>query len=270
MHQKRSFGEVEAQVEVDGAGEIALNRPSRLNAIDGELVGNMIDALNWLGAHSHCRSVVLSGRGRAFCAGLDLRNGLGTGRYDDPVREAEDSIRRAVTIIRTMREIPQPIIAAVHGHAVGAGFAFAAAADIRIAAPSARFNAVFVKIGMSAGDLGLTWLLPRIIGAGRAAELFLLGGELTAEQSLTAGFVASIEPDPHVVARRKARDIAALPDYGVSATKRLLNASLDLPGFHHHLESELRAQALGMLTEDHRSALGQFNTPNREHSDERN
>ncbi|WP_206474090.1 enoyl-CoA hydratase/isomerase family protein [Dietzia sp. KRD202] len=261
MSDERTFGHVRGEVDADGVGAVTLDRPERLNAVDGELIGSMIDAFTWVGEHQRCRSVVLAGRGLSFCAGLDLHNGLGTNTFHDPVLEVEHGIRRGAAVVRIMREIPQPVIAAVHGYAVGAGFAFAAAADIRLASPDARFNAVFVKIGMSAGDLGLSWLLPRIIGAGRAADLFLTGSELTAQHALAAGFVAGIESDPHAAAQRRARDIALLPSYGVVTTKRLLNASLDVSGLHQHLESEVRAQALGMLTDDHRAALQRFRTP---------
>ncbi|WP_235170737.1 enoyl-CoA hydratase/isomerase family protein [Rhodococcus erythropolis] len=256
--QGNNFRSIEVALDATGVGTVVINRPDRLNALNGSAIDELVRALEWLGSESRCRVVVLAGRGTSFCAGMDMSSGLGSRPFDDPVLETEYGVRRAVEVVKVMRRIPQPIVVAVQGHAVGAGFAIAAAADIRIASTDAQFNAVFVKIGVSAGDLGLTWILPRIIGSGRAADLLLRGGVLNADDALAQGFVSSISEDPRVVAESTAHEIAALPAYGVAATKQLLNASVDAAGLDQHLESELRAQTVGLLTADHKAAVASF------------
>ena len=168
------------RVDVDGpVTTVTLDRPERLNAATGTMFEELRDALRTAGEDTGCRAVVLTGAGRSFCAGLDLEEGLGP-----DLVEAGRRMRAGVAAIRLLREIPQPVVAAVDGHAVGAGFSLAAASDLRIAGPGAVFSAPFVRLGMSAGDLGLTWLLPRQIGSSHAAELFLTGGTLDADRAL--------------------------------------------------------------------------------------
>ncbi|CAN5121454.1 enoyl-CoA hydratase family protein [soil metagenome] len=238
-------------VRVDIEGRVAvvtLTRPDRLNAITHGLLRDLRDALTGLGARRDVGAVVLAGEGRAFCAGLDLAEGLADPSIADPVAGMHAGMRVGAEVTAAIRGIPQPVIAAVQGHAVGAGFAFAAAADVRILAPDATFSAPFLPLGMTAGDFGLSWLLPRLIGHGRAASLIYTAGRLRAEQALEYGLASSIEADPLAAAVRLAADIAAYPSYGVEATKRLLGAGAEAP-LAGHLEAEGHAQAIGALSD---------------------
>jgi enoyl-CoA hydratase len=257
MPEPRATGYVRTQVRTDGVGILTLDRPDKLNALTGTMFADLERALRELGSTPGCRVVVLCGAGRAFCAGMDLRVGLvqDTG---DRMAASYAAMRRAVSAVTAIREIPQPVIAAVQGYAVGAGFALAAAADIRLAAADARFDAVFVKLGMSAGDLGLSWLLPRLIGPGHAAELFYTGGALTASRAEHLGLVQAVVSDPLTEALTLAATIASMPPMGVQLTKELLDASNSSGGFREHLELELRSQVIGLNTVEHTDAVAGF------------
>lgn len=235
---------------------VTLNRPERLNAIIPEVFADLERALRQIGADRDCRAVVLTGAGRSFCTGMDLRATFG--EDGDPIQSAYAGMRAGVAVILAMREIPQPVIAAVRGHAVGAGFAFAAASDMRICAPDAQFNAVFTKIGMSPGDLGLAWLLPRLIGHGRAAEVFYRAGILGADQALGLGLVSSVDGDPLAAAIRVAEEMGRKPRLGIAMAKELLNASLGWGGFREFLELEMRSQVIGLMTQEHKAAIAGF------------
>ncbi|MCR8695524.1 enoyl-CoA hydratase/isomerase family protein [Rhodococcus pyridinivorans] len=250
-------GQIIVELRENGVGVVTLNRPAKLNAVTRSLLMELRDALRGLGAEAECRAVVLAGGGRAFCAGLDLEIGLGH-EAPDPVESTYLSMRDGVDVIMSIREIPQPVIAAVQGHAIGAGFAFAAAADIRFCSPDARFVAPFAKLGMSAGDLGLSWLLPRTIGPGHAAELFYTGGVLESADAARLGFVQRVVDDPLAEATTVAATIATMPALGIRMTKELLNASIGGGGFREHLELEMRSQVIGAATRDHADAVRAF------------
>jgi len=236
------------QVHVqDGIGTVTLARPERLNAITYQLLAELRDALLELGARRDVGAVVLAGEGRAFCAGLDLDAGLADPTIADPTEATQAGMEVGAAVTWAMRSIPQPVIAAVQGHAVGAGFAFAAAADVRLVAPNARFSAPFLRLGMTIGDFGLSWMLPRIIGQGRASHLFFSAGVLDAEQAVACGLAAEITPDPLAAATQLAIELAQQPPYGVQASKKLLNASHS-SSLRDHLDAEARAQTIGALT----------------------
>ncbi|MEV4124498.1 enoyl-CoA hydratase-related protein [Nocardia sp. NPDC049707] len=167
-------------------------------------------------------------------------------------------MRHAVDAVLAIREIPQPVVAAVRGHAVGAGFALAAACDMRVCSPNARFEAPFIALGVSAGDLGLSWMLPRMIGFGRATELFYSGGGLDAETAADLGFVQQIAADPVTEALSIARAIATRPPLGVQMTKELLDMSLRSGNLREHLELEMRSQVIGLSSADHATAVAEF------------
>ncbi|WP_229052172.1 enoyl-CoA hydratase/isomerase family protein [Aeromicrobium sp. Leaf350] len=226
------------RVEADGpVTTVTLDRADTLNAVTGRLVADLRDALAAIGDDAECRAVVLTGAGRGFCSGMDLTLGLGTDRS-----EATAMMRTAVAAILLMRGIPQPVVAAVNGPAVGAGFALASASDLRIAGPDAVFSAPFLRLGMSAGDLSLSWFLPRQIGAARASQLFLTAGSLDAAEALALGYVSEVVADPVARARQLAARIAEHPATGVRETKRLLDHSIAGEGFAEHLERELQTQ----------------------------
>jgi enoyl-CoA hydratase len=150
------------------------------------------------------------------------------------------------------------VIAAVRGPAVGGGFAVATAADIRICSPDVAFMAPFVKLGVSVGDLGLSWMLPRLIGVGAAAEVFYTGKTLGAQDGLDLRLIQHVVDDPLQSAIDLAAKIASRPRLGVQMSKELLNASIGAGGLREHLEMEMRSQVISLLTEDHQKALQAF------------
>lgn len=175
-----------------GIATVTLNRPDRLNAITPTMLDEMIAVLEHCAADPSVRIVVLTGAGRGFCAGGDLSNSgsaSGSGRIETAVANS----RRALRVSELLRSIPAPVIAAVNGPCAGAGLSWACAADLRIASDKATFVAAFTAAGVG-GDHGISWLLPRIIGAGRAAELLLLSGRVDAEQARQIGLVSRVVP----------------------------------------------------------------------------
>ena len=178
--QDAGMDPVVVDVPRPGITRITLNRPDKLNAMNTELVQQLHRALDDVAVDPACRVVVLTGAGRGFCAGLDLR---GYGEAPDSEGfgrpQAGFAVQRHIArLIPHLRSLPQPVIAAVNGPAAGGGFALVLGSDIRIAATTARFNAAFIRIGLSACDIGTSWLLPRLVGAARAHELMLTGTHL--------------------------------------------------------------------------------------------
>jgi enoyl-CoA hydratase/carnithine racemase len=204
------------------------------------------------------RAVIITGAGRGFCAGFDLdaADELAHLGAMGMLRQQELAARAMVAI----RSAPMPIIAAVNGPAAGGGLALALAADIRIAAPEARFNAAFVKIGLSAGDLGTSWLVPRLIGPGRAAEFVYTGRIMDAEEADRVGLVNRIVPAEALLdeALALAAQIASNSPGGVQLSKRALQANLEITSYAAALELENRGQALLTRGEDMPEALQAF------------
>ena len=179
--------ESDVLVDRDGSvGIITINRPARLNAVSPEVGGVLESAFLDLEADSRIRAVILTGAGRGFCAGADIAGDVGNAR--DVLLDAWNPL------VRTMRALQLPIIAAVNGVAAGAGVSLALACDLRVAASSARFELSFAKIGLMP-DAGATWLLPRIVGLGRANELALLGRRLSAQEAHEWGLVNQLSDD---------------------------------------------------------------------------
>lgn len=245
----------------EGLAVITLNRPERLNALSLELVGELHAVLDELDGDLATRVLILSGAGRAFCAGTDLKDGV-SGWHED-VGEVQSRYRLQQHVARLtvrLREIPQPVIAAVHGNAAGGGMSLAMAADIRVCDPTARFNGAFIRIGASGGDLGSSWLLPRIVGPSTAAELLYTGRFVDAEEALRIGLVSTVTgAGQHVEAARAiAEEIMQNSPFGVRMTKELLNQSLDAPGLRQQIELENRTQILCSLTADHLEGVAAF------------
>src|SRR4051812_39224120 len=185
--------------ERPGITVVTLNRPERLNAMNYDLVQDLHDVLDELADEPSCRVIVLTGAGRGFCAGLDLSEGAsppsaaGLGRA-----QAGMTVQKMIAgLVPKMRSVPQPIIAAVNGAASGGGLALAS--DVRVAAASARFNVAFIRVGLSGCDIGVSWMLPRLIGASRAFELLLTGRLIDATEADRIGLVTRVVPDGDVV-----------------------------------------------------------------------
>jgi enoyl-CoA hydratase/carnithine racemase len=242
------IGTLEEQIAL-----ITLNRPRRLNAIDGSLIDAMDDVLDVLSSGEY-RVAILTGAGRGFCAGADL-SGTGeawtkSSRPTPPFKTSYDAqIRLAEQYIR-LYELPIPVIAAVNGVAVGGGLAFALHCDIRIASQNARFGSVFIKAGFSSMDMGTSYLLPKIVGAGVARELMLTGRIIDADEAYRIKLVHEVvaADDLMAAALNKAREIAANNAFGVWQTKIGLNTALDAPSLRHAIEIENRTQILTGFT----------------------
>ncbi|MCV7352159.1 enoyl-CoA hydratase/isomerase family protein [Mycobacterium parmense] len=237
----------------DGIACLTLNRPERLNAIDGALIDGVDAALDALGGGQY-RVAILTGAGRGFCAGADLS---GTGRpWTKPAPNTPafkvnyDSQVRLANLFTRLYELPIPVIAAVNGVAVGGGLAFALVSDVRVASEQARFGSAFIKAGFSSMDMGTSYLLPKIVGAGVARELMLTGRIIDAPEALRINLVHEVvAPDELMTAALgKAREIAGNNAYGVWQTKIGLNAALDAPSLRHAIEIENRTQILSGFT----------------------
>lgn len=211
----------------DGVDWLTLNRPGRLNAMNLTLIDELRHYFEALTETAGVRVVVLRGAGRAFCAGVDIKD-TSIGRLDDP-HEGLRIQRRYSGVILAMRRCPQPIVALVHGAATGGGFSLALAADVRIAAQSARMNAAFIRIGFSGADMGSSYFLPRLVGLSNASELLLTGRFVEAERALRIGLVSEVVSDDELEAagRALADDMLATGPLGLRATKEALSVNID-------------------------------------------
>jgi enoyl-CoA hydratase len=246
----------------EGITRITLNRPAHLNAMTTELVQGLHAALDAVAIDAGCRVVVLTGGGRGFCAGLDL-TGYGDAPHTDGFGRAQAGFavqRHIAALIPHLRSLPQPVIAAVNGPAAGGGFALVLGSDIRIAAASARFNAAFIRIGLSACDIGTSWLLPRLVGAARAQELMLTGRLFDAAEAARIGLVIDAVPDDALLdaAYAKADEIMRNTPFGVALTKEGMWSALEIPGMQAAIDLENRQQIMASFTADHTEAMQAF------------
>jgi enoyl-CoA hydratase len=245
-----------------GIALLTLNRPARLNAMNFELVHELHGALDDIADDRSVRVVVVTGSGRGFCAGLDLFEGAGVPGTDELGRpQAGLAVQRHIAdLVPKLRGLAQPVIAAVNGPAAGGGFALALASDVRIAAESARFNVAFVRIGLSGCDIGVSWLLPRLIGAGRAWELMLTGRVIDSAEADRLGILTAVVPDDELLdtALDKAEQIARNSPFGVAMTKEVMWSQLEIPSLRAGIDLENRTQILASGTEDAREAMAAF------------
>ena len=250
--------ETESDVLVTSTGGVAtitLNRPAALNALTIPMKERLLAALRAVGADAAVRAVVLTGAGRAFCAGQDLRERLEPGAPG----LGEELRLRFNPIVRALRELPQPVIAAVNGVAAGAGASLAFACDLRIAAEGASFVLAFGRIGL-VPDSGATWTLPRLVGSARAAEMALLGDAIGATEALRIGLVSRIVPGESLASEAAAmaeRLATAGAPGATTATKRLLAAAFDRD-LDAALEAEMAAQDRAGAHPDHAEGLAAF------------
>lgn len=248
----------------DGIVTITLNRPERLNAMDRTLVDGLHDALAELGGRDDVRVAILTGAGRGFCAGLDLKEGmLGGPPSSDgpgPAQRGMEIQQRIATLIPAMRRARFPIVAAVNGAATGGGLALVLGSDVRIAAASARFNVAFVKIGLSGCDIGVSWLLPRIVGAARAQELMLTGRLIDAAEAERIGMVVRAVDDEALAGEAlvTARLIRSNSPFGVWMTKEAMWSALEIGSQQAAIDLENRQQILSSFTEDMAEAAAAF------------
>lgn len=246
------------EVRPDGVAVVTFDRPATLNSLTGQTLADFVRAVRGLGERDDCGAVVITGANGAFTTGMDLGGSAMSTGEKDLMQQVYEAMRHAVGSTLVLRDIPQPVIAAVSGPAVGGGFALATAADVRFGSPDAVFIAPFLKLAVSVGDMGLSWMLPRLIGPGAAAEVLYSGTPLGAEEAHRLGLLQHVVPDPLEAATNLAAKIAARPRLAVRMSKELLNASISAGGLREHMETEMRSQVIGLMSADHRAALKEF------------
>jgi len=214
------------------------------------------ESLGSVSRNRDVRVVILTGAGRGFCAGLDL-GGYGEApgyQWNGSVERGFAVQKHIASLIPRLRSLPQPVIAAVNGPASGGGFALVLGSDIRISSTTARFNAAFIRIGLSACDIGTSWLLPRLIGAARAQELMLTGRLFDAEEALRIGLVTDVVPQEVLLdaALTKAEEIKLNTPLGVALTKEGMWSALEIPGLQAAIDMENRQQIMASFSDDAR------------------
>jgi len=240
----------------DGWERVRLNNPATLNALDDEMTDGLGEYFAGLATRPEVRVVVMKGEGRAFCSGLDLGSDQARRYVEEGSVEKFAFQKRLGAIIVGMRNCPQPIVASLHGVAAGGGFSIAMAADIRVAAEGTRMNAAFIRIGAGGGDAGSSYLLPRLIGAGPAAELLLTGRMLNAGRALRIGLLSDVVPleDLDSTVQGYVYDMLGTAPMALRLTKDLLNYTIDAPGLGAALAMEDRNQVI--LGQTHNFAHG--------------
>jgi len=242
--------------------QVTLHRPERLNAMSIDLVIELHEALEATAADNDCWVVVLTGSGRAFCSGLDLKDygiipnidGLSVGRI------AQRSMRYYSRLIPTLRAMPQPVIAAVNGPSYGGGMCLTLGAELRFAGASATFNSTGIVNGLTSTELGASWLLPRLIGAAHANDILLTGRTIDASEALRMGLVSRVVPDDELLdaALETAAGMTAYSPYGLAMTKDIIWVNLENPSLTSAIEIEDRNQLMLGFTENLPEAIRAF------------
>lgn len=248
-----------------GILEVRMNRPARLNALNPGLIDELLQIFEGLQVDRETRVVLLTGEGAGFCSGADLQAFAAPGDIPGTAGMSDLGFvykyqERLARLMLSIHECDKPVIAVVRGAAVGGGLGLALASDVRIADRSARFGAVFIKTGLSACDVGTSYFLPRLVGAGVAAELMLTGRVFDAEEARDMKLVSRVvEPEALLeAALTTARAIAANAEYGVWMTKKGLWSNVDAPSLRHAMELENRTQVLGTFTGSMQEAMQAF------------
>lgn len=254
---------VRTEVRDDGIAVVTLDRPDRLNALSSTLLTDLKDAFAALRHDRSARVVVLTGEGRGFCAGTDLsgaRDPAPDAEGRGPVGTIYRTQQHVAEAVLAVHECPKPVVAAVHGAAVGGGLALALAADLRVATADARFGAVFINVGLSSCDVGVSYLLPRAVGPTRAAELMLTGRHFSGDEAHAFGMLNEVAPDGEHLDRALAlaAQVARQHEFGLEFTKSGLHAAIDAPSLRHAMELENRTQALGTFGGNFTEAMGAF------------
>jgi len=247
--QTAPAGPVVLETRHDSIVVLTMNRPDRLNALNNELASTLNDALARIALDESVRVVILTGAGRAFCAGGDLGH-IRTGREGGDVKQLEPLLRSGMQMVVKMRTMPQPVIAAVNGPAAGAGMNIALAADFRIAAEGATFGQNFAKVGLFP-DYGGTFFLPQLVGPSRAAELFYTGDMIDAQTAFRLGLLNRVVPVGQLETEVKAfaQKIAQGPPLAIRATKQALFGS-GQKALEEALENEVQQQMKCFPSED--------------------
>jgi len=246
----------------DAVDWLTLDRPEALNAINTQMVSDLRDYFASLLENTDTRVVVMRGEGRAFCAGLDIKQAgdMVDSSGHRPVGRGFGFQGYLAEVYLMMRRCPQPIISLVHGAACGGGFAFALASDIRIAGESLRMNAAFIRIGLSACDMGTSYLLPRLVGTSLASEMMLTGRFIEAQRALATGLVSEVVPDDRLAeaAAPYIEEMLTTSPMGLRLTKEGLNMAIDATSLEAAMAIENRNQILCSRTEDAREGMKAF------------
>lgn len=236
----------------DGVALLTFDRPETLNSLSFTIYGQLERLFLDLADDENVKAVVLTGHGRGFCSGGSVEEIIG------PLLEASIDQTLAFTrmtgaVVRNMLQLDKPIVAAVNGIAAGAGAVLALASDLRVCADTAKFAFLFTKVGLTGADMGAAWLLPKIVGTGRAMELLLLGDRIDAAEALRIGLANRVVPQDDVVqeALALARRLAEGPDLALAMTKKLIHQEWPL-SLEAAIEQEAQAQALLLRADDHR------------------
>ena len=235
----------------DGVATVTLARPDRLNALTFGAYADLRDLLAELSRERSVRALVLAGEGRGFCSGGDVDEIIGATLSMDTA-QLLDFNRMTGQVVRAVRECPFPVIAALHGVAAGAGAVLALASDFRVADPSTRFAFLFTRVGLSGGDMGAAYLLPRVVGLGHATRLLMLGDQVRAPEAERIGLISELTEEGRAdeAASALARRLADGPALAHAQTKALLTSELDMP-LATAIELDASTQALLMTGEDY-------------------
>ena len=244
--------------ERDGVATIRLNRPERLNALTFDSYAELRDAFRTLGERESVRSVLLTGTGRAFCSGGDVKDIIGR-LFGVSEADLLAFTRMTCDLIENMRRLEKPIVAALNGTTCGAGAVMAAAADIRVASTSAKIAFLFTKVGLSGADMGAAWLLPRIVGLGHASELLMTGKFIDAARAAEIGLYNHVVDEDELAdtARDLALELARGPSMGLQITKRMLNEEASMT-LGEAMQAEGWIQAECMKHPDYKEAYDAF------------
>ena len=242
----------------DGVGVITFTRPETLNSLTFEVYRELRDLFSALEHDASVRSVVITGEGRGFCSGGDVNSIIGE-LFSRDMPGLVEFTRMTCDLISNMRALRKPIVAALNGTAAGAGAVIALAADLRVASEKAKIAFLFVKVGLAGADMGAAYLLPKVVGLGRATELLYFGDAIDAATAERYGLFNKVVPAEKVVdeAIAWARRLADGPTFALGMTKELLNAELNAD-LYGALDNEARAQAVCMQTKDFREAYEAF------------
>ena len=244
--------------DADGVATITLNRPERLNALTFEVYRELTDLFAALVYETDVRVVVITGAGRAFCSGGDVRDIIGE-LFSRDVEGLLDFTRMTCELVRNIRALPKPVIASLNGTTAGAGACIALASDIRIASEDAKIAFLFVKVGLSGADMGAAYLLPRVIGLAKATELLYTGDFVSAAEAERIGLYNRVVPTDQLAETTSelAQRLAKGPAFALAKTKEMLNRELHM-NLDAALESEAQAQAICMQHPDYREAYEAF------------
>ncbi|MFH0787497.1 MAG: enoyl-CoA hydratase/isomerase family protein [Pseudomonadota bacterium] len=253
------FEELESRI-----GLVTLNRPEKLNAINAEMIGEFEDLFTYLSRDDSIRVLIITGQGRGFCAGADLSE-VSQFKDSEAFSNPESFLRlvqeRYSGLILGLRNIPQPVIAAVNGPAAGGGMAIAMGSDIRLAAQEAYFVASFINIGLSGGEMGSSYLLPRLVGLSRAADILLTGRKVRSDEAERIGLVSKVVPGEHLIpeALTYARMMINKTVGGLKLTKRVLDQNLETASLAAGLNLENRNQAIMLFSGPFLGLIQSFN-----------